>query len=94
LFTILDMDPAIHVTETAILNEENLAEDWNRPEEDSAWHIYKRLRSPGINPVLQLVPGEAEAAMYWPAPAAVSSIPTRSGLGIKYTTASEMICSM
>jgi hypothetical protein len=41
-FTILDMDPAIQCTETAILSEENLAEDWNRPEEDWAWdHLQK-----------------------------------------------------
>lgn len=37
LVTILDEDPAVHPNETALLTEEALAEDWNRPEEDAAW---------------------------------------------------------
>ncbi|WP_028572826.1 hypothetical protein [Desulfonatronum lacustre] len=34
IVTILD-DPAI--PETALLSEENLARDWQKPEEDAAW---------------------------------------------------------
>jgi hypothetical protein len=34
--TILD-EPAYLVTETALLREAALAEDWNRPEEEKAW---------------------------------------------------------
>jgi hypothetical protein len=33
---ILD-EPAMQVSETALLSERTLAEDWNRPEEDAAW---------------------------------------------------------
>jgi len=34
IVTIID-EPGI--AETALLSEESLAEDWNRPEEDEAW---------------------------------------------------------
>ena len=34
---ILDEDPADRASETALLSEAALAEDWNRPEEDEAW---------------------------------------------------------
>lgn len=37
LVTILEEEPAVKVSETALLSEEALAEDWNRPEEDEAW---------------------------------------------------------
>lgn len=37
LVTILDERPVLQVTETALLTESALAEDWNRPEEDEAW---------------------------------------------------------
>ena len=37
LVTILEEKPAAIVSETAILSEVSLAEDWNRPEEDEAW---------------------------------------------------------
>ena len=37
LVTILDDEPITHATETALLSEAALAEDWNRPEEDAAW---------------------------------------------------------
>lgn len=37
LVTILDEHPADHPSETALLSEAALAEDWNRPEEDEAW---------------------------------------------------------
>jgi hypothetical protein len=36
LVTILE-EPPLEVAETALLSEEALAEDWNRPEEDAAW---------------------------------------------------------
>jgi hypothetical protein len=37
LVTILEEEPAAGVSETALLSEQSLAEDWNRPEEDEAW---------------------------------------------------------
>jgi hypothetical protein len=37
LVTILDENPAAPISETALLSEAALAEDWNRPEEDAAW---------------------------------------------------------
>ena len=37
LVTILEEEPLAAVSETALLSEESLAEDWNRPEEDEAW---------------------------------------------------------
>ena len=37
LVTILEDEPASTVPVTALLSEEALAEDWNRPEEDEAW---------------------------------------------------------
>ncbi|HYH84129.1 MAG TPA: hypothetical protein VEX60_01525 [Pyrinomonadaceae bacterium] len=37
LVTILDDAPSAPVSETALLSEQALAEDWNRPEEDAAW---------------------------------------------------------
>lgn len=37
LITILDEKPASVVSETALLSEAALAEDWNTPEEDEAW---------------------------------------------------------
>lgn len=37
LVIILEEEPALSVSETALLSEPALAEDWNRPEEDKAW---------------------------------------------------------
>lgn len=37
LVTILDEKPVSVVSETALLSEATLAEDWDRPEEDEAW---------------------------------------------------------
>ncbi len=37
LVTILEEKPTAAVSETALLSEVALAEDWNRPEEDEAW---------------------------------------------------------
>ena len=34
---ILDEVPVVGISETALLSEQSLAEDWNRPEEDEAW---------------------------------------------------------
>ena len=36
LVTILD-EPAYLISETTLLSEDSLAEDWMRPEEDEAW---------------------------------------------------------
>ena len=37
LVTILEDEPASKAPITALLSEQSLAEDWNRPEEDEAW---------------------------------------------------------
>ena len=37
LVTILEEDPGPSMHETALLSEAALAEDWNRPEEETAW---------------------------------------------------------
>lgn len=37
LVTVLEEEPSPLVSETALLSEAALAEDWNRPEEDAAW---------------------------------------------------------
>jgi hypothetical protein len=37
IVTILEEEPLTKVSETALLSEQSLAEDWNRPEEDEAW---------------------------------------------------------
>jgi hypothetical protein len=37
LITILDEEPFAFPSETTLLSEAALAEDWNRPEEDEAW---------------------------------------------------------
>jgi len=36
LVTILEDEPATKIPETALLSEQSLAEDWNRPEEEEA----------------------------------------------------------
>jgi hypothetical protein len=44
LVTILEEEPATEISETALLSEQALAEDWNRPEEDEAWsHLQQVL---------------------------------------------------
>jgi hypothetical protein len=44
LVTILEDSPAAHPSETALLSERALAQDWNRPEEDAAWaHLQQVL---------------------------------------------------
>lgn len=37
LVTILEEEPTAKVSETALLSEAALTEDWDRPEEDEAW---------------------------------------------------------
>lgn len=37
LVTILEEQPVTGISETALLSEAALAEDWNRPEEEEAW---------------------------------------------------------
>ena len=44
LVTILEEEPGAHPTETALLSEAALAEDWNRPEEDAAWAPLQQAR--------------------------------------------------
>jgi hypothetical protein len=44
LVTILEDEPAAKVSETALLSEQALAEDWNRPEEDKAWSHLQQVR--------------------------------------------------
>ena len=38
IVTILEENPRISTSETALLSEATLAKDWLRPEEDEAWH--------------------------------------------------------
>jgi hypothetical protein len=44
LVTILEEEPATSISETALLSESALAEDWNKPEEDTAWSHLQRAR--------------------------------------------------
>lgn len=44
LVTILEDEPAQSVPMTALLSEQALAEDWNRPEEDEAWSHLQSAR--------------------------------------------------
>ncbi len=44
LVTILEEEPATEVPETALLSEQSLAEDWNRPEEDEAWSHLQQVQ--------------------------------------------------
>ncbi len=43
LVTILEESPS-EATETAVLSEAALAEDWNLPEEDEAWSHLQRVQ--------------------------------------------------
>lgn len=46
LLVVLDSGPATGTSETALLSQESLAQDWDRPEEDSAWsHLQQGLSS-------------------------------------------------
>jgi hypothetical protein len=44
LVTVLEEQPIVTVSETALLSEPALAEDWNRPEEDEAWSHLQPVR--------------------------------------------------
>ena len=44
LVTILEEQPTTVVSETALLSEQALAEDWMRPEEDEAWSHLQQVR--------------------------------------------------
>lgn len=44
LVTILEEEPNAKVSETALLSEQSLAEDWTRPEEDEAWSHLQSVR--------------------------------------------------
>lgn len=45
LVVILDEEPVAGHSETALLSEQSLAEDWNRPEEDEAWFYLQQEQS-------------------------------------------------
>ncbi len=44
LVTVLDEAPASTLSESALLSERSLSEDWNRPEEDEAWAYLQSAR--------------------------------------------------
>jgi len=44
LVTILEEQPPAGISETALLSEQALGEDWNRPEEDEAWAHLQPVR--------------------------------------------------
>ncbi len=43
LVTILE-EPATSISETALLSEQALSEDWNRSEEDNAWSYLQQAQ--------------------------------------------------
>ena len=44
LVTILEDEPIAFAHEAALLSENALAEDWNRPEEDAAWSYLQQAQ--------------------------------------------------
>ena len=44
LVLILEEQPIAGISETALLSEQALGEDWNRPEEDEAWSHLQPVR--------------------------------------------------
>jgi hypothetical protein len=44
LVTILEEEPSAKISETALLSEPSLAEDWMKPEEDAAWSHLQPMR--------------------------------------------------
>jgi hypothetical protein len=44
LVTILEEEPTAQTSETALLSEQSLAEDWTKPEEDEAWSHLQAVR--------------------------------------------------
>ncbi len=45
LVTVLEEEPKIEISETALLSEKSLAENWNTKEEDEAWQHLNELPS-------------------------------------------------
>jgi hypothetical protein len=45
LVTVLDEEPKVDISETALLSETALAETWDTPEEDRAWQHLAELPS-------------------------------------------------
>lgn len=45
LVTVLDEEPSDEIADLARLSETALAADWDRPEEDAAWHHLAQLPS-------------------------------------------------
>lgn len=43
---ILEKEPASTIPVTALLSEQSLGEDWNRPEEDEAWSNFRLPETP------------------------------------------------
>ncbi len=44
LVTILEEKPVVPVSETALVSEPALAEDWLRPEEEDAWSYLQQVQ--------------------------------------------------
>jgi hypothetical protein len=44
LVTILEEEPNAKISETALLSEQSLAEDWMKPEEEAAWSHLQPVR--------------------------------------------------
>lgn len=44
IVTILEDEPRVGFSETALVSEPALAEDWNRPEEETAWSHLQQVR--------------------------------------------------
>lgn len=45
LVTILEEEPKAEISETALMSEKSLAENWNTKEEDEAWQHLKEIPS-------------------------------------------------
>ena len=45
LVIVLEEEPIVDVSETALLSEQSLGVDWNRPEEDEAWSHLQKAKS-------------------------------------------------
>jgi len=45
LVTILEEEPKVEISETALMSETSLAKDWNKPEEEKAWQHLDSLPS-------------------------------------------------
>lgn len=45
LVTILEEEPKVEISETALLSEVSLAKDWNTPKEEKAWQHLEEFPS-------------------------------------------------